>query len=375
MSLLMLFVGLGITFIVAHFLMPGIYYIMAVRWLRSSNEVGHKVGLGIDPPFVSVIVPTYNEAGVIIQKLNNIYSQDYPKDRLEVLIVDSGSTDGTVELVHEWIKGHEDVNVRVIEEGIRMGKAHALNTALKYARGDIIVVTDADSLWLPDSLRNAIAWLMSNGVGAVSCSKIPRTNRDIETEYRSYYGLLRLAESRRFSSAIFHGELAAFKRELLEKIGGFPKDVGADDSHTAGFVSMMGYRAIIPEDVKCIEYVPSRGYWMWRVRRAQHLIQHFSRFLKYMLIDNRNSPREYRQIMLYEAYLHLINPWLFIIGLALLVVSALHGAVIPIALLLIGLALLSVRFFRTWVITQVILVVAAIRNLWNKELVWRKIEK
>ncbi|WP_243674806.1 hypothetical protein [Vulcanisaeta distributa] len=79
--------------------------------------------------------------------------------------------------------------------------------------------------------------------------------------------------------------------------------------------------------------------------------------------------------MMYESYLHLVNPWLFMIGIVFIIISAMHDALIPIALLLIGAALLINRFFRTWVITQVILVVAAIRNLWNKELVWRKIEK
>ncbi|ADY01317.1 glycosyl transferase, family 2 [Vulcanisaeta moutnovskia 768-28] len=375
MTLLVLIEELGIAFITMHFLTPSIYYVVALGWLRSNKRSGDKTELSVDPPLVSVIIPTYNEAKAIIQKLNNVYSQDYPRDRFEVIIVDSGSTDRTVELIHEWIKGHDGINVRVIEEGARMGKMHALNTALKYAKGDIIVITDADSAWTQDSLRNAVTWLMTDGVGAVSCNKIPRTDKDVEAEYRSYYGLLRIAESRKFSSAIFHGELAAYRRDLLEKIGGFPMDVGADDSHTAGLISMLGYRAIIPENVRCIEYVPSKGYWMWRIRRAQHLIQHFLRILKYMVTNGKELPRDYRQIMLYESYLHLINPWLFVIGFVLVIISAMHGAIIPIVLILIGMVLLAIRFFRTWITTQVILVVASIRNLWNKELVWRKIEK
>lgn len=375
MSLLGLIMTVGIILISMHFIAPSTYYVMAIRWLKLGNEVRRPTELGGDPPFVSVIVPTYNEARMIVQKLNNIYSQDYPRDRLEIIIVDSKSIDETVELVREWARAHGDVSIRVIEEGARLGKVHALNTALRHAKGDVIVITDADSVWMPDSLRNAIAWLMSDGVGAVSCYKVPRTNKGIETRYRDYYGILRLAESRRFSSAIFHGELAAFRRELLERVGGFPMDIGADDSYTAGLISMMGYRAIIPDDVRCIEYVPSRGYWMWRVRRAQHLIQHFSRVLRRIILSGRGVPREYREIMLYESYLHLINPWLFIIGLALLVVSAIHGALIPIVLLLLGLVLLPIGLFRTWVVTQFMLVVAAVRNIWNKELVWRKIEK
>ena len=374
-QLMKIIMVLGLIFILMHFAAPSTYYVIVMRWLRSGDGLRRVTELSVDPPFVSIIIPTYNEARVMTQKLDNIYSQDYPRNLLEIIIVDSGSTDGTVERVREWARDHGDISIRIIEEGVRRGKAHALNTALRHAKGDIIVITDADSMWMSGSLRNAVSWLMTNDVGAVSCSKVPRTDRDIESEYRDYYGLLRIAESRRFSTAIFHGELAAYRRELLEKIGGFPTDVGADDSYTAGLISMMGYRAIIPEDVKCIEYVPSRGYWSWRVRRAQHLIQHFSRILRHMVFNGKDVPREYRQVMLYESYLHLINPWLFAAGLALIVVSALHGSLISTALLLVGLALLAIRLFRTWVVTQVILIVAAVRNLWNKELVWRKIEK
>lgn len=192
---------LGIALIMMHFITPSIYYVIARNWLRLGNGVGSDNVLDADPPFVSIIIPTYNEAKVITQKLNNIYMQDYPRDRFEVIIVDSGSTDGTIELVREWVKGHGDVNVRVIEEGVRRGgKMHALNTALRSTKGDIIVVTDADSAWLKDSLRNAIAWLMNKDVGAVSCNKIPRTDKGIEAEYRNYYGylgLLRVGSSRR----------------------------------------------------------------------------------------------------------------------------------------------------------------------------------
>ena len=148
MLLIRLISVLGVILISIHFIAPSIYYVMAMMWLRSDYGPRRITELDVDPSFVSIIIPTYNEAKVIIQKLNNIYSQDYPRNRFEVIIVDSGSTDETVELIHEWVKNHRDVNVKVIEEGARMGKAHALNTALRHAKGDIIMITDADSMWM-----------------------------------------------------------------------------------------------------------------------------------------------------------------------------------------------------------------------------------
>jgi len=81
-------------------------------------------------------------------------------------------------------------------------------------------------------------------------------------------------------------------------------------------------------------------------------------------------------VLLTETYLHIVNPWLLLIGLALILPAVLHGMLIPTALLALGaILLITSKFFRTWVTTQAILVAAAIRNLWNKELVWRKEEK
>jgi len=76
---------------------------------------------------------------------------------------------------------------------------------------------------------------------------------------------------------VFHGELAAFRRDLLEKLGGFPTDVGADDSHIATRIALMGYRAVTVDNAWCVEAVPRGGYHKWRIRRAQHLIQHLAK--------------------------------------------------------------------------------------------------
>ena len=364
----------GLVILAVHFTIPTIYYLIAKGWL--GRDWGIRPSDVDDPPFVSVMVPTYNEAKTITERLSDIASQDYPRDRFEIIVVDSGSTDGTLDRVYDWIREHGDVKVKVIEEGVRLGKAHALNTALKYAEGDVVVIADADSKWFPDSLRRAIAWLMGDGVGAVSCNKIPRHKGNIiEEEYRNYYDIIRMAESKKYYSAIFHGELAAYRKDLLLKIGGFPNYLGADDSHTAGLITLSGFRAIIPEDVRCIEYVPSKGYWSWRIRRAQHLIQNFSKLIGMVLTNRAKPPSNYKPVLYTETYLHLVNPWLFLVGTALVIVSAMRGALLPMIILLIGLTLLASRFFRTWVVTQAILAIAMIRNTWNKELVWKKAKK
>lgn len=192
----------------------------------------------------------------------------------------------------------------------------------------------------------------------------------MESVYRQYYNVLRVSESKAWSTPVFHGELAAYRRSLLEEIGGFPVDLGADDSHTATLIALKGYRAITPETLECVELVPAKGYHGWRVRRAQHLVQHFARALRLW----RRAPKQYRWILLVEAYLHLLNPWLLAAATALLALAALEN---PPTTLLLATAtlLLAYKPYRTWITTQAYLIAATIKNIWTKEIVWEKQEK
>jgi len=363
---------IALALAVIHFTTPLAYY----YYLRR-RHLGEPWGLNIDPGFqprVTIIVPTFNEAGLIKGKLDNIYGQEYPRDRLEIIVVDSASTDGTPDKVREWAEEHRDVRLTIIGEPVRRGKAYALNTALRHASGEVIVVTDADSLWASSrTLGEAVKWFSDNTVGAVSCIKEPTAPgvAGVEEGYRGYYNVLRVAESKAWSTPVFHGELAAFRRDILEKAGGFPTDIGSDDSYTATRIALMGFRSIIPGDAKCVEAVPRRGYHLWRIRRAQHLIQHFTKTLR----EKHGAPRQFKPILYTEAFLHLVNPWILLVAIILLASSAVMGSTIATMLLAVGTILLLYKPYRTWITTQLYLIVASIRNLWTKEIAWEKQEK
>ncbi|MEM1604681.1 MAG: glycosyltransferase family 2 protein [Fervidicoccaceae archaeon] len=364
-----LLLALAIALASVHFGFPLAYYTyLRVRWL------GRPWGIRKDPgyrPGVTVIVPTYNEADLIRRKLDNIASQDYPRELMEVIVIDSASTDGTPSIVREWAESRRDIKVVLIEEGARRGKAFALNTALKLASGEVVVITDADSLWVSrDALANALSWFSDARVGAVTCLKQPIGEgfAGVERGYRGYYNVVRLGESKRYSTPVFHGELAAFRRDLLAKLGGFPTDIGADDSHTATLIAIRGYRAVAVDNAACEELVPRRGYHTWRIRRAQHLLQHFAKTLKLL----PKAPSEFRPILLAETLLHIINSWLLPAAAMVLLYEALKGSLTAMVLLATGVALLALRPYRTWVATQVYLIAASVRNLWTREIAWEK---
>jgi cellulose synthase/poly-beta-1,6-N-acetylglucosamine synthase-like glycosyltransferase len=364
-TLLLVAIGLALV----HFGFPLAYYCYLKKlWLNRPWGVR---GDSEYKPRVSIIVPTYNEAKLVRQKLENIASQNYPKDLVEIIVVDSASTDGTQEIVREWIASRRDVEAKLIGESVRRGKAHALNKALEVATGEVVIITDVDSTWLSkDTLASALSWFSDPLVGAVTCLKAPAGGGfvGVERGYRDYYNVVRLGESKRFSTPVFHGELAAFRRDLLVKLGGFPVDIGADDSHTATLIAISGFRAIAVDNALCTELVPKKGYHMWRIRRAQHLIQHFAKALGLL----SKAPREFKPILLAEAWLHLFNPWLLLAAAIVLFYKALMGSLTALTLLVAGVALLTLKPYRTWITTQVYLVTASVRNLWTREIAWEK---
>jgi cellulose synthase/poly-beta-1,6-N-acetylglucosamine synthase-like glycosyltransferase len=148
---------MAIVLALLHLSFPPLYYLyLRGEWLGKPWDLRRDPGYR---PKVTIVVPTYNEAGLIRRKLDNIASQDYPKELVEIIVVDSASSDGTLSVVREWMENHRDLKVVLIEEGVRRGKAYSLNNVLRLTSGEIVVITDADSLWMSrDALANALSW-------------------------------------------------------------------------------------------------------------------------------------------------------------------------------------------------------------------------
>jgi cellulose synthase/poly-beta-1,6-N-acetylglucosamine synthase-like glycosyltransferase len=354
-----------------HFGTPLAYYWYAkVKWLSKLWNIATNENYR---PKVTVIVPTFNEASIIEKRLNNIYEQDYPKDRLEIIVVDSASNDSTAEIAKKWTYVHSDVKVKVIEEPVRRGKIPALNFALSQLSPDteIVTVTDADCIWEKSALKNAVKYLADPLIGAVTCTISPlenETNQAVTFDkvYRNYNNLLRIAESKAYSTPIAHGPFIAYKRSILTKIGGIPAWSGADDSTPATLVTLHGYRFIQAPDVITYEYMPRslKAGINRRIRRAHHLIEHFLNLRK-KLKEAVAQQTTFSKISKMESFLHLINPWFLAASVILLLTGVfLSNYVISISMFILAILLITIsKAFRTWIITQLILMYAQIQYL------------
>ena len=168
-------------------------------------------------PTVSIIIPTYNEAGIIGYKLENSGKLTYPKDLLQIVIVDSNSTDGTAEIIKAFAEKEKDLNIKLVVEQERNGKSHALNNALTYCSGEIVIISDADCFWPSDILEKAVPYLADPSVGAVGGPKILFNPKQtwitrMEESYLKSANYLRVGESKAGSTVFFEGGFSAFKR-------------------------------------------------------------------------------------------------------------------------------------------------------------------
>jgi len=173
-------------------------------------------------PFFSVLIPTYNEASVIGKRIENLLTLEYPKDRFEILIVDSGSTDGTADAVQDLIRtrGQEVPPITLVLEKERSGKGSAINAGKSVARGEIILVSDANAVFhlgVLGILGSAFANPNLGGVGGRYCVGNPEQE---STEGASFYWdlecLMRGGEAALDSACLFHGEINAWRRDLVD---------------------------------------------------------------------------------------------------------------------------------------------------------------
>ena len=273
---------------------------------------------------VSLVIPTYNEEKAILRKLENVTDLDYPKKMLEVLVVDSGSSDGTQEIVKDFIyQSRGELDLRLMNQQSRMGKASAINYALQHSHGTIVVISDADTIFE----KNAVVKLVENfadpNVGAVT-GKLVILNAEessitrLEKNYRSIFEILRMGESNMDSTPVFNGPIMAFRRNLIEELDS--KTI-ADDTEMSLKIRKKGWKAIYVPDAIAYEYTPIKfsSRLKQKVRRGQGIIQSFVRHKDFLF--NSKYGRYGFVIFPCEFFMHVVSPTLILMTLILTLIS------------------------------------------------------
>jgi biofilm PGA synthesis N-glycosyltransferase PgaC len=328
-------------------------------------------------PTVSILVPLHNEKRVVDLKLRNLCKVDYPRAKMQVIFVDDASDDETAEVLANALNSVTNLNVKVLHTVNRIGKSKALNFALEHATGEVVVVSDADCFWPLNILRLALPYLADSNVGAITGREILLNPEKSwvtkgEVSYNSLVQAIRLGESKLYSTIIFQGGFAAYKRSCLNEF-----DHETDDSGTALNIVQSRRRTLIIPEIFFYTIFPSswKSKFQIKIRRATQLMLLWTRCSRLQLKGKLLLPK---RIFLPETFLHMVNPILFILVVSVFsLCSFLNPLVLTVLLLLAPICLISKgRELLVEIIqSNVILLVALVAFASNRRFELWKIEE
>ncbi len=206
-------------------------------------------------PKVSIIVPAYNEEFVIKKKIENLLKLDWPKNKIEHIVISDGSNDKTPVIIKKF------KTIKPIILKSRIGKAQILNRYIPKAKGDIIILTDANTLFKSDTVKNIVKYFSSPKTGVV-CGKLLFSGMKEETKYWNFENILKRVESKIGGLFNANGGIYAIRKEYFKKI---PDDTIVDDIAIPLKIDEQGYKILYAEDAVAFEQTSEK--WKDEIRR------------------------------------------------------------------------------------------------------------
>jgi cellulose synthase/poly-beta-1,6-N-acetylglucosamine synthase-like glycosyltransferase len=315
-------------------------------------------------PLVSLIIPAFDEEAVIADKVANALRLDWPRDRLQIIVADDGSTDATPERARE-------AGADLVLELPPGGKVVALNEAVAESDGELLAFSDANSEWAPDALGRLLAPFVDERVGYV-CGQVRFLDPDgdnLEGAYWRYEMAIRSLESELAGVTAGNGAIYAVRRSAYEALP-------ASGSHDLSFpfrLAKRGLRSLYAPDARAEEkMVPTIEGEFARKRRMMVGLWDI------VVGEGMLLPRGYTPLFAFELFSHRLlryaTPFLhvlvFLANLVLLGSGWFYYLTLIAQIALLGIAALSarlpddavVRVCRYYVLTQA----AIVLGLWDR---------
>lgn len=230
-------------------------------------------------PLVSILVPAYNEQAVISRTLNSLVNIKY--DRKEIIVIDDGSTD----LTRFVAAGYKQYGVKVLSKP-NGGKASALNYGLLFAKGEIIITIDADSMVTRDAVDEIVRSMTSNpNIVAVAGNIKVLNSKSIltriqELEYIMAINTIRRAFARFGAVMVIPGAFGAFKKHKVMEVGGYDTDTVTEDFDVT--IKLLKTRGAVSSSSAASAYTEVPSTWKslykqrvrWGTGTFQTIIKH-----------------------------------------------------------------------------------------------------
>jgi len=228
---------------------------------------------------ISILIASKNEKILLERTLDSIVNSDYPKEKIQVIIITSGSTDDTTEYSNSFSGEHSEIDIKVLSKDLpKKGKPPALNYGLEYVKHEIVVLYDSGCILKPDTLKNLISPFHQEKTDAVIGPVLVKNWKDnkltkgIFLDYGmvSGGGLLFEVKNRLGSSAYSFGRNFAVRTKYLKKYGGFNEDSMTEDLYLSALLNLDGVLIRFSPKAMIYEYVPNsweilvkqRSRWM-----------------------------------------------------------------------------------------------------------------
>ncbi|THD57749.1 glycosyltransferase [Phenylobacterium sp.] len=324
-------VALSTLFITAIVLGVARLLVLGVLALIHRSTIARRTPPMLDPatgPLISVLIPCFNEEAVIESSVRRILASNWAK--LEVLVLDDGSSDHTAEVVRKAFADEPRVTLMSFENG---GKARALNKGLTKAHGDVVVALDADTLFPAETLARLARWFVDPRVGAVAGNALVGNRRNLITrwqalEYVTAQNLERRALAALGAVTVVPGAVGAWRKAALEQLGGYPDDTLAEDQDLTIAIQRAGWRVEFDPEARAYTEAPEtvagllKQRFRWSFGTLQCIYKHRAALFspKHPVLGFVALP----QIWLFQILLTAVAP---LIDLAVIwsIISAIYG--------------------------------------------------
>lgn len=220
-------------------------------------------------PLVSIIVPAYNEEKNIIPTLASLVKLDYPKKKLEIIVINDGSTDNTKGIVRQFMAQNKDYGIRLINKK-NEGKGAALNKGLALSRGKFFVCLDADSIVTKNALKKILPHFTDDKIAVVlPMLKVDRPKNlwqkmqwleyIINMFYKKLMGRLDCVH-------VAPGPFSVYRADVLRKVGGFDKNNLTEDLEITLRLQSKNYRIIQLTDAEVFTIAPKTFKELYKQR-------------------------------------------------------------------------------------------------------------
>ncbi len=234
--------------------------------------------------FISLLIPAFNEEDNIKETIEHVANLDYPKKKLEVIVINDGSTDKTKEVIEKLLKKYS--NLKLLNKK-NSGKADSLNEGIKISKGELIAVVDSDSFPSKDSLKKIAGFFNEPEMGAVT-SFVTVRNKD-ETFFSKIQSLeyVILGWARKlfdFVDSVWctNGPLSLYRKKFVLEVGGFDPNTVTEDVDITWNILNHGYKTGMCLDAQVTTIVPHKfkKWFKQRVRWGLGGLQAVSKYKK-----------------------------------------------------------------------------------------------